>query len=129
MIKITDILLSGQINILDEIRNDLTLVLSQPKGAMFYNRDFGAGLEQIENEPSSLMLQVYGRYMIVNAIAQENERNYNEKRDKRVMVSQGSIDFEVDGKGNVTVNVYYVPYSHISTEQSISTTIGALYGK
>ena len=129
-VKISDILLSGKIDILKEIENDLLLVLCQPLGSMFYNRDYGAGLDQLENEPTSLMMQVYGRYMVVNAITQENERNYNETRDKRVLVSQASIDFDVDSaKGEVTVTVNYIPYSNISTVQSISVPTGVMYGK
>jgi len=117
----------GKNSLQEECRFDLVSELLQSKRSMFYARSFGAGVTEYENYPNGLTLQIGLRYDIAQAIALRNQRvtsgedNYP---DRRIALSQFSIEFIREGGDNLSLTVIYFLYADYSDSRSISLPVG-----
>ena len=109
-----------------ETKSDILLGLIQKKRTMYYNRLDGAGISNRENSPNALLLQVVGRYDIINWVSLRNTRvsDGSNGPDRRVAVSQKSIKFTPDDKGNIDVAVLYIPLNNIQSTSKVALPIG-----
>lgn len=64
---------SGRIPVETEILADVTWGVVQRKRSMFYNRDYGGGLESAENYPNAIGLQIMTRFDIVDFVGRRND--------------------------------------------------------
>lgn len=99
-----------------ENESDLIHGLTQPPRTMFYNRRDGAGASNYENFPNAYTLEIAMRYAIANWSAYRNTQvtdGNNGTRDRRIAISQDSIDFTRDNKGNLNISVGYIPFADI----------------
>ena len=109
-----------------EIEHDLLYGLLQPKRSLFYFRSEGAGVEEYENFPSGYFMQVSLRYDMANWVAQRNTRVSDGTKgypDRRIAVSQATIDIDTL-KGNIDVQVLYIPYYNYEKPTVINLAIG-----
>ncbi len=111
-----------------EIENESDLVagIIQPKRSLFYNREDGCGVSSRENFPNSLTLDIGIRYDIVNWSSLRNTRVTDGSEgtvDRRVAISQNTVSFIRDNKGNLDVNVGFIPFADISKPGAVSTNI------
>ena len=116
----------GQNPLEEETKHDLILGLLQPRRSLFYNRSHGAGINEYENYPNSLILQINLRFNIASWISRRNgEVSAGEegRPDRRLAVSQHTINIE--GKdGNIDISVFYIPFASYNTPQSITVPAG-----
>lgn len=110
-----------------EAEADLTCGLTQDSRSMFYHRDYGAGVSDFENAPDGLSLQVGMKYRVADWVARNNlevSDGSNGTRDRRVLVSQGSVQVEPDGGGKL-VRVLYLRYADLMSPKVLAVPLGA----
>ena len=111
----------------NELRHDIVQGIIQPRGTLFYGRQFGAGVRDFESYPNGLTLQIGLRYAIVDFIARRNQvvsNGTNGTRDRRVAVSHNSIRITKDGPGNLNVDIYYIPLADYENPDRITVPLG-----
>jgi len=104
-----------------EIEAELLQMLIQPQRTLFYNRLDSCGVNEYENAPNDLSLQVELRYNIARIVAWKNRQvsdGSNGTPDRRIAVSQNSISFEARG-GELDIKVLYIPYYDYQKYQDI----------
>lgn len=109
-----------------ELEHELMLLLLQPLRSLLYNNQESGGISGYENFPNGLTLQIYGRFTISSAVAWKNRQisdGTNGSIDRRIAVSQNSINFKVD-RGELDVEVTYIPYADYSKYQTFTVNIG-----
>lgn len=109
-----------------ELEHELLLLLLQPLRSLFYNNQESGGISGYENFPNGLTLQIYGRFAISSAIAWKNRQvsdGTNNSIDRRIAVSQNSINFKVNN-GELNVEVTYIPYADYNKYKNITVDIG-----
>lgn len=109
-----------------ECRFDLYELLLQPKRSLFYARQLSAGIDQYENAPNTIRLQVLGRYEIASAVAYRNSvvtDGRNGTTDRRIAVSQNSINFKQSNE-NMDIDVLYFLYDNYEDSKSHSFQLG-----
>jgi hypothetical protein len=97
----------------EQSKSELLRLCLQSKRRLFFNRDEGAGISDKENYPNTLSLQIDLRFQIASSISDYNQEVSNgegESIDRRIAVSQNSIDFRKIN-GDLDVNVLYFLYS------------------
>lgn len=116
----------GQNDLDLEIKSDILINLLQGKRSLFYNRDSDAsGVKDYENKPDGLDLRINLPYDIVSSMARRNQTvsaGENNQRDRRVAVSQSTIQVQPvsKSKGEISVTVYFIPlHSFKQSEISI----------
>jgi hypothetical protein len=116
----------------EEIRHDVVLGLLQPKRSLFYDRADGAGIEDNEQHPSGIILQIEAKSSIVSWIGRRNTEVSNGTKgfpDRRIAASQETVDVVSDHKsGELDITVLYIPLADYKQPQSIkaSSGIGAI---
>lgn len=113
----------------DECKSELLQIIIQPKKSMFFFRNNGAGVKSCENFPSGLLMQLGITYGIANSVAVRNTYTTdgaNGYPDRRIAVSQGSIEYEQDNSGNIDIRVYYYLYADLSSKNYLKMTTGAI---
>ncbi len=99
-----------QIDVRTQAEADLSELLMQGQGALFYNRSYGADMASRENYPNGMTFQIKAAADIVNSVAKRNMRvtsGAGGYPDRRIIVSQGSIDFTQKSEA-VDVQVGYI---------------------
>lgn len=117
----------GRMDIEDEIQADVQAVLEQEKGALFYDREYGSGIGDLEGSVASTMVQVGGRFSAANALAERNRRvsdGSGDAPDRRVATSQGVIRVDQGTNGDVNVMCFYVPLINTRRPRRASTPVG-----
>ena len=116
----------GKNDLTEEIEHDILLVLIQPKGSLFYNRAYGAGIPEYENMNSGLMMEIGLRFDAAEAVALRNTRvstGEDGRPDRRALTSQRVIGMESVG-GEVEITVEYVRPSALGKRGTITFLIG-----
>jgi hypothetical protein len=96
----------NQNTILDEIRKDLRMFLSRNLGSQFFGRSAGAGLADLENEPSNEIMSIIKRVQIVETILSYNNTVPGEKQ---VLVSQETVNLNFSKGGELEILIYVYP--------------------
>lgn len=120
-----------------ETEHDLILGLLQPKRSFFYNRQDGAGIQDYENHPNGLMIEIGMRYDIANWIARRNEVVGNGEggtKERRVATSQNAIKIEREVQtlgvvsrrtlGSINVSVLYIPLRDVEQPRVVTIPFG-----
>ena len=107
----------GQGDLYEESIYDLYEVLLQPKRSFYYYRKGAAGINEYENNPNGLSLQILARFEIASTIAYRNtlvSNGENSSTDRRIVVSQNAISFQVkDSDLNVHIDWFlYKDYQY-----------------
>jgi len=116
----------GQSSLEEETKHDIIIGLLQPKRTMFYDRAHGAGINEYEQYPNSVILQLGIRYDIASWISKRNTEVSNGAdgtRDRRVAISQATINVTAN-KGNIDVSVLYIPFANYMKPQTITVPAG-----
>jgi hypothetical protein len=93
---------------------------------MFYNRQFGGGISEYENQPNNLLTQIGLRFDIANAVAYRNTTvtdGSDNTIDRRLAVSQNSIYFEIE-RDQLNIGVLYIPYLNYENFEQITIPLG-----
>ena len=117
----------GQGNLEKETESDILSLISQSARSLYYDRFYdSAGIDQFENSPISVIIQVLLPFAIVSAISKRNTITSGDGSsiDRRVAVSQNLISVEKGGDGEVNIQVGYVLFSDINTKQNVSIPLG-----
>lgn len=109
-----------------EMESDLMQVIVQPKRSLLYNNRFGAGVQNKENYPNALNLQIGLRFDIVNAIAYRNTvvtDGEDDTRDRRIAASQFSIEF-TQKSGDTDIRIYYFSFENTDNIRLLNVESG-----
>lgn len=112
----------GQIGLEEESKNDLWQLILQPKRSLYYNRRESAGINEYENRPNGIDLQIFARFEIANAVAYRNTLVTNgtdNTIDRRIAVSQNSIGFEARG-GELDIQILYFLFADYEEPRSVN---------
>jgi hypothetical protein len=113
----------------DMCQHDLMEIAIQPKKSMYFYRDYGAGIKSCENFPVGLLMQIAITYGIANSVAKRNltvTDGANSYPDRRIAVSQGSIDYEMLDIGAIDIRIYYYLYADLTNKQAINLSTGTI---
>ncbi len=106
--------------------HELSLLISQPRRSLFFFRRYGAGLEEFENQPNTVLLQVKARHRILEAINYHNlfiTDGRDNTIDRRIAASQGSINVKSEGS-NIDIEVFYFLYNKYQDLKNLRTQTG-----
>ncbi len=118
-----------QLDVRTQIKVNLQLGTLQNKRTMFYFRKWGAGVQSKENHPNTIMLWVMLRYNIAAHVAYDNtlvSDGSNDAPDRRVAVSQNSVQLVRGETGELDVNIQYIPYIDYKIPESLNLPVGGL---
>lgn len=110
-----------------EIKDDIKAGVIQKKRSIYYNRQYGSDITRRENYPNTSILTISFRYDVINWIVNRNENLpalEGSQKDRRVAVSQSTINFFNDDKGNVEIDLYYIPFSKNRKADTITLPVG-----
>jgi len=110
-----------------ENQSDILWGILQPKRSMSYNRREGCGITDRVNEPNAIQLTIVGRYDITQWVGYRNTyvtNGQNNTKDRRVAVSQSTISFEQNNKGEVDVKVLYIPFANFQQPTILTLPVG-----
>jgi hypothetical protein len=94
----------------------------QPLKSLFYFRQEGAGIQELENYPNSFILLLLGRYNIVKWIAFRNSYVITNNYNRQIIVSQDSI--RIDQEYNeVNIDIGYRSYKSSNEYTSVTVLI------
>lgn len=100
-------------NVDTEIQSDVLAGMLQPRRTLLYNASEGAGISEKENAPLSLIIQIGIRLNIVNWISKRNSEvtdGTGGNPDRRVAISQNSIDIQEGERGFLKVFAHYFAF-------------------
>jgi hypothetical protein len=112
----TDFLYYGKNNLENETLNDLQTGCIQPKRSQFFNRQDSCGISDYENYPNGFSLLISMKAAIVKWIQYRNGYISNQIPDRRVAVSQNTINIEQSGS-EIKLDITYIPYSDFKNPQ------------
>jgi len=99
----------GENTLESECKYDLWTLLLQPKNSLLYDRQESAEIDEYENYPNAVFLQILLRFAIANAIAYRNSLvtdGSEGSKDRRIFTSQNSIGFQ-QREGELDIQVFY----------------------
>ena len=118
----------GKLDIELENEHDLVEGIVQPKRSLFYNRQDGTGIQQMENHPNIMALQITIRALITMFVGLRNTRvsdGRNGQRERRLAVSQNSIRFVKGKQGReLDVIINYISFNSFDRLQSTEAPVG-----
>jgi hypothetical protein len=108
-----------------ETQSDLIAGMVQSKRTLFYNRQDSAGVAEKENMPNGVILGILTRFDIANWNAYRNTQvsDGTVGADRRVSISQNSIDVLKNEKGELDINVNYIPFVNIRKVSSVNLPV------
>jgi len=109
-----------------ESESDLVIGLFQPRRSLFYNRRWGAGIQEYENHPNQSGLDVTMRFLIASFVGIRNNRvsqGQNNLPDRRLAASQNSIRFVKNGTDR-DVEINYFEFDKLGGLNVTSVPIG-----
>jgi len=101
---------------------DLWVLLFQNKNGLFYNRAEGGGISEFENAPLAFSTQILLKFNVASAVARRNQivaNGQSNMPDRRIAVSQTSINIQQNDNGEMDVNVLYFNYFDFKTPSSL----------
>lgn len=110
-----------------EIESDAMMLVLQPPRTLYYNNLESCGI--VENYPNAVSLQVILRYNIAKAFAFRNRMvtdGSKGTKDRRIAVSQNSIEFETVGEGELNVSVLYIPFYNYNAYNTVNSIMPGL---
>lgn len=113
-------------DLLLETESDLLAGIMQPKRTLYYNRRDSSGVPEKENFPNSFILAISTSYDITNWNAFRNTQVSDGSKgnpDRRVAISQNSIEIEQNKKGEMNVNVGFIPFDKFTQQKTLSLPI------
>ena len=113
-------------NLEQEIQSDIMAGVMQAKRSLFYNRLEGAGLTEKENHPNGLILSILTKYDIAQWGAYRNTQvsdGVDGKPDRRVAISQSSVEILKNEKGELSVDISYIPFTDFKQTSTVSLPI------
>lgn len=118
----------GQNELEIETKSDLMSNIMQSKRSLFYNRNLdSAGIQNYENKPESLSMQIGIPYDIVNSISKRNQyvtSGENGNRDRRVAISQTTVRVEINKLGQVDITVLFIPLANFRQSETLQVGLG-----
>lgn len=115
----------GEGDLEEELNYDIMAGVLQPKKSMYFNRQDGCGVAELENVPSGFQVFIQANYEIAKWVSYRNSivnDGSNGGIDRRIAISQGSIYYKADKVGNTQIQVRYIPFSNIN--KSVNLIIG-----
>lgn len=113
----------------EETKSDVMQNILQPKRSLFYDRNLdSAGIPEYENYPISIYLTVVIPFQIVTSIAMRNQFVSNgegDYPDRRVALSQATVNIERKNNGEMNITVLYIPLADFKETQQVTATLGA----
>jgi len=109
-----------------ETESDLLAGIIQPKRTLYYNRRDSSGVPEKENFPNSFVLAISTRYDIANWNSYRNTQvsdGSNGTPDRRVAISQNSIEINQDQKGEMDVKIGFIPFASFQQQRTLSLPI------
>jgi hypothetical protein len=110
-------------DLLIETESDILAGIMQPKRSLYYDRQDSSGIPEKENFPNSFVLSVMTKYDITKWNSYRNTQvsdGSNGTSDRRVAISQNSIDIKQDKTGNMDVAIQFIPFANIKQVQNIT---------
>lgn len=108
-------------------QHDIAAGVMQPSRSLFYDREDSVGLEVHENVPISLFSEILMKYEIARWVARRNalvSTGDDGEIDRRVAVSQESIDIESNKAGEVDVRVLFISFADLNQTGQVSIPLG-----
>lgn len=109
-----------------EIASDLMSGLLQSKRTMFYNRNEGCGISEKENYPNSINNAIAMKYDIVSWVSKRNTEvsdGTSNTIDKRIAVSQNSINVSRESNGGLNIEILYIPFYDLTRPQNMTIPV------
>lgn len=113
-------------DLLLETESDLLAGIMQPKRTLYYNRRDSSGVPEKENFPNSFILAISTRYDITNWNAFRNTQVSDGSKgnpDRRVAISQNSIEIVQNQKGEMNVQIGFIPFDKFTQRKTLSLPI------
>ena len=110
----------GESDLNEEAVYDIYEILLQTRRSLFYFRRGSAGINEFENNPNGMSLQIMGRFEIANTIAYRNSivsSGADGSIDRRIAISQNAINFFAKN-GSLDINILYFLYGDTETLQN-----------
>lgn len=111
-----------------ETKSDVIQNIVQPKRSLFYDRALdSSGAKDYENVPEGLALRVNMPYDIVKSIAKRNQfvsNGENGSRDRRVALSQSTINVKGSNNGEIDVEVLFIPLADFKQTEVVGVSLG-----
>lgn len=119
----------GSGNLETETKSDILQTIIQPSRSLFYDRYYdAAGIEEYENQPNSVTMQVLMPFAITDAIAKRNTVVSANNPDRRIAISQNLIRVKSSGVNGVNVQIQYIPLSDYENPKKIFIPLGVING-
>lgn len=102
--------------------HELMLILIQPKQSLYYNRSIGAGVQDSENYPNGMAMNVSLRYAIVNSVANRNAQvvsSDGQRPERRIALGWESVGLRKAGK-DMDLLAYYVNLNNYEQANNVS---------
>jgi hypothetical protein len=106
----------------EEDEFDIIQGIMQSLKSLFYFRQEGAGIQELENNPNSFILLLIGRYNIVKWVAFRNTYIISNNFNRQIIVSQDSIGITQE-YNKVNIDVGYRNYKNINKYTSTSIVL------
>jgi hypothetical protein len=105
-----------------ETQSDIVSGLMQEKRSLYFDRRNSAGVTEKENMPNSVSTAIFLRYDVTNWISYRNSQvgdGLNGTKERRVVCSQNTVLISKNNKGEINLNVYYIPFINISQPKNV----------
>lgn len=96
----------------EEVQHDVVMGLFQPKRQLIYNRADGAGIIELSNAPAGASFTVKAKYNVASWAGRRNREVANGSGglpDRRVALSQATVNVSFPKRGEVNITVLYIP--------------------
>lgn len=106
---------------------EMSQIIAQPRRSLFYFRKYGAGLNELENQPNTLLLQVKARHRVIEAVNYRNlfvTNGFENTVDRRIATSQQAINVKQEND-KLDIEVFYFLYSNYETIRKSRTQLGS----
>jgi len=113
----------------NEIKQDIINGTSTSKNKLFFNRADSAGINDFENVPSGLAIEIGLKFSIVEWLAYRNTYigdGNNGRKERRLATSQNEISVNLDkgNTGNIDINIFYILFFNITKNNTITLPLG-----
>jgi hypothetical protein len=126
MTSLSGFFYAGTMPLVDEVSDDLTVGLVQPRKSLFYNRGYGCGISGYESFPTSLTSQVSIKYEAARLFAVRNNvvtSGQDGFPDRRAVTSQPLINV-VKEESSYSLSVQYILMADMTRSRSITVPMG-----
>lgn len=117
----------GMSELEDEIQQDIINGVGTSKNKLFFNRSDSAGVNDFENTPSSLAIEVSLKYTIIQWLAFRNTYTgdgNNGSKERRVASSQSQIQVENKKEGKIDISIFYIAFAKADQNNTLTIRLG-----